>query len=212
MRRSSVSGSLLCAATVALWASSYRTRLRSHCAFARRSSSVSTGFRASADHFGSVTTWNRTTCWPPPRRASGTVAGSSREPTTGEKWPYGIGSGLATSRSSAATCRGFIVVPQWSAVLLLSAIPLVRIIQRLKARFFRSPGLCASCGYGLRATLSRCPECGNSVVTKDLEMKQVTNTAAAAGARTARARSLELMDDPVSQMTAYPRAPSVERS
>lgn len=46
----------------------------------------------------------------------------------------------------------------WVLLTALAAVvPLVSIVRRRK-RVNR--GLCAACGYDLRATLARCPECG----------------------------------------------------
>jgi hypothetical protein len=55
---------------------------------------------------------------------------------------------------------GWMVVPHWIAALLLSALPLwwARVYQRV--RRWASQGRCARCGYDLRATPERCPECG----------------------------------------------------
>jgi hypothetical protein len=49
-------------------------------------------------------------------------------------------------------------VPYWF-VLACSAAPASRWITQLLLRR-RGPGLCPSCGYDLRATPDRCPECG----------------------------------------------------
>jgi len=61
-------------------------------------------------------------------------------------------------------------VPYWLLLPLLSALPLWlvtthRVRRRGAAR--RSRGQCATCGYDLRATPNRCPECG-AVVRRGL--------------------------------------------
>ena len=45
--------------------------------------------------------------------------------------------------------------------LLLSLLPATRLLKFHGARR-RSHGLCPQCGYDLRATSDRCPECGTS--------------------------------------------------
>jgi hypothetical protein len=55
-----------------------------------------------------------------------------------------------------------VAVPWWfvSALSAMAALALIRltIVQRRRSRFGR--GICQSCGYDLRATPDRCPECG----------------------------------------------------
>jgi hypothetical protein len=48
--------------------------------------------------------------------------------------------------------------PMWLPAALFAALPATRLCRRLRRRM---PGCCASCGYDLRATPDRCPECGS---------------------------------------------------
>ena len=53
-----------------------------------------------------------------------------------------------------------LTVPYWALVLVFSALPTIALL-RLVQRSRRSrAGLCPACGYDLRATPDRCPECG----------------------------------------------------
>ena len=59
--------------------------------------------------------------------------------------------------------RGWLaVVPLWSVVLVTGAVPPLALIARRRrtARRRQFAGLCPNCGYDLRATPGRCPECG----------------------------------------------------
>ncbi len=63
-------------------------------------------------------------------------------------------------KSSAGLGWGEVIVPYWfiSLVFGAGAVISVRISMR-RSRAIRS-GLCPTCGYDLRATPERCPECG----------------------------------------------------
>jgi hypothetical protein len=58
-----------------------------------------------------------------------------------------------------------LVIPTWSAVALTAFLPIGRVLRRLgRARARRRKqqrGQCEKCGYDLRATPVRCPECGH---------------------------------------------------
>jgi hypothetical protein len=53
-----------------------------------------------------------------------------------------------------------ILVPFWSIVGVTSLLPLGWLVRRLFRRGGARSGLCRTCGYDLRATPDRCPECG----------------------------------------------------
>jgi hypothetical protein len=54
----------------------------------------------------------------------------------------------------------FIAVPHWLPMLLAAAPPLWWLGARLRRRVRARSGLCQTCGYDLRASRDRCPECG----------------------------------------------------
>ena len=51
-------------------------------------------------------------------------------------------------------------LPFWTLAGLAGVLPLTRVIRRLGRGRGARAGLCPSCGYDLRATPERCPECG----------------------------------------------------
>ncbi len=54
-------------------------------------------------------------------------------------------------------------VPHWAIVLLLAVAPLRWVVIRVRHSRRERAGLCQACGYDLRATPDRCPECGTRV-------------------------------------------------
>jgi hypothetical protein len=58
-------------------------------------------------------------------------------------------------------------VPIWMVIGLAAIIPLVSMGRLLRKIRGRQSGRCAACGYDLRATPERCPECGTSVGSQD---------------------------------------------
>ena len=56
--------------------------------------------------------------------------------------------------------RWNLVLPLWFLATGAAAVPTGRLLLRLAARRKVRSGLCLSCGYDLRATPDRCPECG----------------------------------------------------
>jgi len=53
--------------------------------------------------------------------------------------------------------------PAWIAVLAFAMLPAVWTILYFRRRRITGIGLCPACGYDLRATPDRCPECGKAV-------------------------------------------------
>jgi hypothetical protein len=59
-----------------------------------------------------------------------------------------------------------VVVPWWFGAASFAALPLARTAARLRRRRHAARGLCPACGYDLRATPARCPECGRAAPAK----------------------------------------------
>jgi hypothetical protein len=70
-----------------------------------------------------------------------------------------MGSGLAV--------RGeyYVRIPYWILCLATLPVPLVWLIRRLRVRRYAA-GHCQVCGYDLRASNERCPECGTVIPLK----------------------------------------------
>ena len=99
----------------------------------------------------------------------------------GDDWHFGfsvIRTGAAWYGQNAVVVRAFgIGLPWWYLLLLAAAGPLAPILRRRQLRHRRARrrrGLCANCGYDLRASGGRCPECGkpvNPLVRRDLDRR-----------------------------------------
>jgi hypothetical protein len=63
--------------------------------------------------------------------------------------------GFGLDRPRAASF--YFVIPNWFFLILTSIPPLLWLTRRLSPK---PTGLCPTCGYDLRATPDRCPECG----------------------------------------------------
>ena len=66
--------------------------------------------------------------------------------------------GMETSFSSSS--KQVRSAPAWLAVLVFAIPPGLWLLRRLRRRRTVGEGRCAVCGYDLRATPERCPECG----------------------------------------------------
>jgi hypothetical protein len=76
-------------------------------------------------------------------------------PWQGVRWltiPYYNGASLDHS----------IIISYWLIILLTGIVPVAWLVRfRRRASWSWRLGLCRACGYDLRATPDRCPECGN---------------------------------------------------
>ena len=62
-----------------------------------------------------------------------------------------------------------VFVPMWASCLATAGLPLAWVSIRLRAARQAGAGLCPRCGYDLRATPDRCPECGTQVGATDAQ-------------------------------------------
>src|SRR5688500_1589106 len=69
----------------------------------------------------------------------------------GERIAYGSWTGVA--------------VPFWALVLVSTPLPALWLRRRVRVRRLKRAGLCPACGYDLRATPNRCPECARGVTS-----------------------------------------------
>ena len=90
--------------------------------------------------------------------------------------PNGLGFGLlvgATTWNGHETIRVWhagVAVPWWYLALLACATPAQMLAKALwrqrRSERRRRSGRCLACGYDLRATPERCPECGSDGMTQ----------------------------------------------
>jgi hypothetical protein len=65
------------------------------------------------------------------------------------------------------------MIPWWFFALLTAAWPAIHFWRWRKRRFASKPGCCANCGYDLRATPDRCPECGKAPESTEQKRKLI---------------------------------------
>jgi len=107
------------------------------------------------------------------------ATGSSALPSrisraNGLYWETGTAKGSELPSESWWNRRGFslhawdgqdwlVGVPCWLVVISTGVLPAVRLWLCRQNRLARRRGLCPTCGYDLRASKDRCPECGTPI-------------------------------------------------
>lgn len=90
---------------------------------------------------------------------------------TGDRRGHGMaGVGIQTGEDALfdyfgteVTCRGYaVIVPYGGLALVFAVLPARCLIRHLRRRYRRGKSLCVACGYDLRASTARCPECGRA--------------------------------------------------
>jgi hypothetical protein len=95
--------------------------------------------------------------WPRRVGAYWSASGSYDLPTVGERW-FGCAVRFDAGRDGQYITH--LVLPCWALFVLTAALPSIAVTFALRRRRRRSSNLCSTCGYDLRASPGRCPECG----------------------------------------------------
>src|SRR5215217_2227828 len=85
------------------------------------------------------------------------------------EFPPGVRLGFGYIPRSSPQAMYGIVAPLWFLTLATAAAPawhVVVLLRRRRRRLRQSNCLCPNCGYDLRATPGRCPECGRAPAEK----------------------------------------------
>jgi hypothetical protein len=154
---------LQCAATVILWVRSYRVCDR--LSWTGDTSNLDLIASRGRAELSRVTGADPLTTGSWPRFAH--YIAEPREVVPG-KWgdpKEGLIPGVHYARGTAADASGITVqvvaLPHYFVAALTLALPAGRAVAGLRSRRF-AKGLCLRCGYDLRATPDRCPECGTA--------------------------------------------------
>jgi hypothetical protein len=150
---------LLCVAVVALWVRSYWEGYGLYYATRRPPAPVMTwGYAARGGLWvGRMEADYRRPGWTFERFPSPPAVSYSNE------FPPGLRLGFGYIPRTVPQSMYGIVVPLWFPSLAAAAAPAwyaIGVLRRRRRRLRQSKSLCPTCGYDLRATPGRCPECG----------------------------------------------------
>jgi hypothetical protein len=144
---------LLCVATLVLWVRSYSHADRVHVALASEHAAISARGRVWLLRFGPA----RADAPPfdPVARIDESFAGW--EPLLADRARLGFVS--STGEDICGFCR-IVGVPHAAVVVALAVTPGIIGFRTFRRRRRALRGCCTNCGYDVRATPERCPECG----------------------------------------------------
>jgi hypothetical protein len=178
---------LLCVATIVLWVRSYWVGSYLRCV-----ANWDPGHMQNQEDWTAMSctgelnyTWSRQSLGPHPEKTVIPVSNSVRRfetpmtPGLRANWGVSIrarylGFGYSDHKSTTPlspppnpathvfTLRA-VAVPYWGVTVLLALLPGVRGLSRWRRRKALTGNHCQVCGYDLRATPGRCPECGTAV-------------------------------------------------
>jgi hypothetical protein len=165
LKAATVLSLLLCAATGALWVRSYRTIDDVSYVADGPLPSVSY-FANSVDGGMTLDRFVRSAPSPPtPGRVPAGFSARHGEPRRFRPPLNWLGFG-ADVRTGPFGIQYEVVVPYYAVVLITSVLPALA-LWRYVRRPRRADGHCPKCGYDLRATPERCPECGRGTAAQD---------------------------------------------
>jgi len=74
-----------------------------------------------------------------------------------------LGLGFVSGETRWGTSFRALTFPHWFLALLFAIPPALHLRGAIRSRRLNGAGHCPRCGYDLRATPERCPECGAEV-------------------------------------------------
>lgn len=87
------------------------------------------------------------------------------KPTSPTTLGFQFGSRRGLYDGSNQYSTAILAMPYWFPGCTFAILPIGWLLIRIKRRRRRLAGICISCGYDLRATPNRCPECGSISAT-----------------------------------------------